>query len=255
MTHGECPNDAAMSYPRVCAHQGFNTIAPANSLPAYGAAVALGAQEIEFDLWPTQDGEIVSVHDETLERLSDGEGLVTAHTLAELQRLDFGFRFGEPFRGLRVPTLEDILRAFARRTVMNIHIKTASETCAYDPAALARILGLLDKYECREYVYFMCSNDSFLRLARETAPDICLCHGAGDDPWHIVENAVATGCRKVQLFKPYFTQETVDRAHANGLLCNVFWSDDAEEARRFLDMGIDTVLTNDFFRVSQALVR
>ena len=51
-----CKTDATMPYPRVCAHRGFNTIAPENSLPAYGAAVAMGAEEIEFDLWFTKDG-------------------------------------------------------------------------------------------------------------------------------------------------------------------------------------------------------
>ena len=53
-----------MPYPRVCAHRGFSTIAPENSMPAFGAAVAMGAEEIEFDLWYTKDGEIVSIFDE-----------------------------------------------------------------------------------------------------------------------------------------------------------------------------------------------
>ena len=48
-----CPGDAEMPYPRICAHRGFNTVAPENSLPAWGAAIALGADEIEFDLWET----------------------------------------------------------------------------------------------------------------------------------------------------------------------------------------------------------
>jgi glycerophosphoryl diester phosphodiesterase len=59
----------------------------------------------------------------------------------------------------------------------------------------------------------------------------------------------------VQLCKPYFNQESVDKAHAHGILCNVFWSDDPEEAKHFLDMGIDTILTNDYNLVSQVLKR
>ena len=57
-----------MSYPSLCAHRGFSSVAPENSMPAFGAAVALGAEEIEFDLWSTKDGVLVSCHDETLER-------------------------------------------------------------------------------------------------------------------------------------------------------------------------------------------
>ena len=56
----------------------------------------------------------------------------------------------------------------------------------------------------------------------------------------------------VQLFKPNFGQETIDRAKAAGLRCNVFWSDDPEEARRFLDMGTDTILTNDYQPIAAA---
>ena len=70
------PFDSVMKYPRLCAHRGFNTVAPENTMPAFGAAVALGADEIEFDVWETKDGVLVSAHDETLERVSDGVGKI-----------------------------------------------------------------------------------------------------------------------------------------------------------------------------------
>ena len=69
----------------------------------------------------------------------------------------------------------------------------------------------------------------------------------------MVERAIKYGCKKIQLFKPYFNQEMIDKAHANGIKCNVFWSDDPEETKKFLDMGIDTILTNDYNRVAQVV--
>ena len=117
------PFDKYMPYPRLCAHRGFHTIAPENTMPALGAAVAMGANEIEFDLWSTADGELVTAHDEELERVSNGKGKVTEHTLAELKALDFSGRFGEEYKDLRLPTFEEILRKFAGRVVMNIHVK------------------------------------------------------------------------------------------------------------------------------------
>ena len=92
-----------------------------------------------------------------------------------------------------------------------------------------------------------------LEALQEMAPDIARCCGAGDDPWGIVERAIRYGCKKVQLFKPYFNQEMIDKAHASGIICNVFWSDDPEEAKQFLNMGIDTILTNDYNLVAQAV--
>jgi len=242
-----------MPYPRLCAHRGFNTVAPENSMPAFGAAVALGAREIEFDLWYTKDGEIVSIHDSKLDRVSDGTGRIYEHTYEELCSYDFGAKFGEEFSGLRILRFEDILRKLACHTIMNIHVKTVNNECAYDEALLRKIIALIDKYDCRQYVYFMSGNDTLLRQLGELAPDIMRCTGGGGRPWDIVDRAIELGCQKVQLFKPYFNQEMIDKAHAHGIRCNVFWSDDPEEARRFLSMGIDTILTNDYNRLAVAL--
>ena len=74
-----------MTYPRLCAHRGFGK--PENSLPALSTAVVLGTQEIEFDLWPTTNSEIVSIHNKTLERVSNGSGSDINHSYTELYDL------------------------------------------------------------------------------------------------------------------------------------------------------------------------
>jgi len=253
------PFDDVMPYPRLCAHRGFNTVAPENSMPAFGAAIALGAKEIEFDLWPTVDGEIVSCHDPVLDRVSDGAGKIYEKTYAELLEYDFGVKFGEKFKGLKIVKFEEILQKFAGHCIMNIHLKTISDESVYPEEALHKIVALLDKYDCRRHVYFMTGNDNLLDMARRLYPDVRRCCGAGwknGEPgpaWAIVERAIQYGCCKVQLFKPYFNQEMVDRAHANGILCNVFYADEPEEARRYLDMGIDCILTNDYLTISNAV--
>jgi len=247
------PQDDRMPYPRVCAHRGYNTVAPENTLPAYGAAVALGAEEIEFDLWWTKDRQLVSTHDKRLERVSDGTGMVIDHTLEELQQLDFGAKAGEGFRGLRIATFEDILKKFSCHTIMNIHIKTLNNTDPYPEDMLEKIIALIRKYDCAKHVYFMSGNDTLLAQLRAAAPDISCCCGGGEKKWEIVDRAIALGCKKVQLFKPYFNQEMIDKAHAHGIRCNVFWSDDPEETRHFLEMGIDTILTNDYLHIANVV--
>ncbi len=245
--------DALMPYPRVCAHRGFNTIAPENSMPAFGAAVAMGAEEIEFDLWPTKDGEIISLHDATLDRVSDGNGKVWDYTYEELLKLDFGVKHGPEFTGMKILTFEEILKKLACHVIMNIHIKTRDNVSPYDEGLLAKIIGLIEKYDCRKYCYFMTSNDTLMRRIGEKYPGFLRCVGEGDVHFTIVDRAIAMGCEKVQLFKPYFNQEMIDKAHAHGIRCNVFWSDDPEETRRFLDMGIDCILSNDYNRVANAV--
>ena len=246
--------DDNMPYPRLCAHRGFNAVAPENSMPAFGAAISLGAKEIEFDLWATTDGEIVSCHDSTLDRVSTGSGKIYEKSFTELADVDFGVKFGEKFRGLRIVRFEEILQKYAGHTIMNIHLKTrSSDKEGYDEETMKKIVALIRKYDCAKHVYFMIALDNVIRQFKAYAPDIAICVGAGEHKWEIVDRAIELGAEKVQLFKPYFNQEMIDKAHAHGIRCNVFWSDDPEEAKTFLDMGIDTILTNDYLAISNAL--
>lgn len=245
--------DECMPYPRVCAHRGFNTIAPENSMPAFGAAVAMGAEEIEFDLWYTADGEIVSIHDSVLDRVSDGTGKVYEHTYEELLAYDFGSKFGPEFAGMRILKFSEILEKLAGHTIMNIHIKSLPSQMPYDPSHVRKIVELIYQYDCQRHVYFMTGDDDLMGMLKEMAPDICRCMGGGNDKWGIVERAIRYDCKKVQLVKPYFDQAMIDKAHAHGIRCNVFWSDDPAETEEFLRMGIDTILTNDYHRIARVV--
>ena len=242
--------DAAKALPkRLCAHRGFSTVAPENSLPAFGSAVALGATEIEFDLWWTKDGEIVSIHDATLDRVSNGKGKVFDHTYEELLKLDFGSKTGKHFAGLKILRFEEILAKLSCHTIMNIHMKDVGKE--WDEAHVKKVLRLIDAYDARGHVYFMSSCGPLQDQLARLAPDIprCMGYAPGKD---IVDEAIKHKCQMVQLFKPYFDQSTVDRAHAAGMRVNVFWSDDPAEAKKFLDMGIDTILTNDYLLIANA---
>ena len=239
---------------RLCAHRGFSKVAPENSLPALGAAVALGASEVEFDLWWTKDGEIVSIHDASLDRVSTGSEKVYDHTLAELEQYDFGVKFNEHFKGLRILRFEDILRKLSCHTIMNIHMKSIIEKGVEHPwneEYLQKVIDLIYAYDAQDHVYFMTENAPLQEQLARMAPGIPRCMGwlKGRD---IVDEAIRHNCQMVQLFKPYFDEKTIARAKAAGMRVNVFWSDDPEEARKFFDMGVETVLTNDYQVIADA---
>ena len=246
--------DDRMPYPRVCAHRGFNTVAPENSMPAFGAAVAAGAQEIEFDLWQTTDGEIVSIHDSHLDRVSNGTGRVWEHSLAELKALDFGSKFRPEFTGLTLPTFEEILRAFACRVVMNIHVKSIKECPTGVPEGeLKKIIALVRQYDCEKYIYFMSGDDRVLEQLQRLAPDLSRCCGGGDAPYQEVERALRYGCNKIQLFTHHYTPDMITRAHENGLRVTAFYADTPEKAKEYLAQGVDTILTNDYLRIARVV--
>ena len=249
-----------MPYPRVCAHRGFNTVAPENTMPAFGAAVSMGAEEIEFDIWATKDGELVTAHDPNLERVSNGSGYITYHTLAQLKELDFGSRFSEKLKGLKLPTFEEILKQFAGRVIMNIHVKIwdalDDPENDIDPR-YEQIAELIKKYDCEQHVYFMTTHTESLCEMRKLLPKASYCQGSqkgqgGNDL--MVERAIENGFDKVQfvVWRP-IKKEMIDLAHSHGIMCNVCQANDAESAKEFLRMGIDTVMTDDFHLVRESI--
>ncbi len=253
--------DEYLPYPRINAHRGFNTIAPENSLPAFGAAIALGAEEIEFDLWWTKDGEIVSIHDANLDRVSDGSGFIWDYTYEELLKFDFGCRHDKKFAGMRIVTLEDILKKFACQTVMNVHIKAKDDVNPISEEYLQKVIDTIRRFDAEKYCYFMTGNPAILAQLQRLAPDIARCAGAAVDPCEdLVEKALAADCTKIQLFKPYFKnnppdyiEKAIAKAHANNIRVNVFYADDPDEARRYIELGADTVMTNDYQAIAAAL--
>ena len=207
--------DNTTPYPRVCAHRGLPALLPENTLPSFAAAIDAGAQEIEFDLRPAGDGRIVVRHD--------------------------------PFAGpapAGLPAFEDVLGQFARRVIMNIHVKV--------PEIVPDVVEAIGSYDCREYVY-LTGNAAVMEAALALAPGIARCCLEGNKDYTIVKHAIQYKARKVQFRAQYFTPEMIEEAHANGIRCNVFYTDCPRKARQFFRMGIDTVLTNDCARILKAL--
>jgi glycerophosphoryl diester phosphodiesterase len=123
------------------AHRGARTRTPENTLAAFETALRLGVDAIEFDVRLSADGVAMVIHDETVDRTTDGEGRVGDRTLDELRRLDAGSWFAPEFRGERVPTLEETLHWARGRCGVNIEMKEtgASRAARTAPAAAGRI--------------------------------------------------------------------------------------------------------------------
>ena len=237
--------DKYMPYPRICSHRGFNTVAPENTMPAFGAAIAMGAHEIEFDLWETSDGEIVTSHDSTLDRVSDGVGDIWNYSLAELKKFDFGVKFAEKYKNLRIASFEELLQKFAGRVIMNIHVKIWDEN--HSDRKIDKIASLIEKYDCVRHVYFMSINTDALLEMRERLPAAGFCQGAGISNSAMINAAIKHKFDKVQLVSWFpYDKSMVDECHAHGIKVNFCQADDVEYANEILDMGVDCLLTNDF---------
>lgn len=125
-----------------------------------------------------RDGEIVSIHDRNLDRVSNGQGFVTDYNYEELTKLDFGSKFGKSFEGLKIVKFEDILQKFSCQVIMNIHIKPLTyEDIEYPLDAMHKIVYLLKKYNAEKHAYFMLETDTQIKQFKKYAPEIPVCVG------------------------------------------------------------------------------
>ena len=114
----------------ICAHRGASDTHPENTLAAFREAIRLGAHMIEFDVALTADGQLVLMHDTTLDRTTDGSELVSNFTLAELKKLDAGSWKHAQFKGQRIPTLQESLSIMPENIWLNVHLKGGAELAA-----------------------------------------------------------------------------------------------------------------------------
>lgn len=230
-------------YPRVCAHRGLNAVAPENTLPAFAAAIALGADEIEFDVRSTMDGVPIICHDSSVDRTTDGHGCINEMTLEEIRKCDAGIKFSEAYAGTKIPTLEEVFQKFACQTIFNMHLNyKPTDTDEY----YKKIFEIIYRYGAEKHVY-IAGDDTIQPYALKYAPELARCCLVNlSDPWALLDNAKKFGCGKIQLFKPYYDQKLIDDAKAAGIRINLFFSDDRGDAKAHLDMGVDTILTNKF---------
>lgn len=227
----------AAPYPRVCAHRGLSQACPENTLPAFAAAIAAGAHEIEFDLRLSRDGVPVVCHDDAVNRTTNGTGRIANLTWAELSRLDAGRRLGPQWAGVRLPRFEEVLDLVDARVGMNIHIK-------WDPRIVPPVCDLLRERSLTGIAYLALDSEPALKAACAYAPEIpraCLVNQA--DATDCIAIARRYACQRIQFFRTV-TPKAIRAAHAHGLICNLFWSDEPDDARAYVRKGIDVILTN-----------
>lgn len=242
------------SPPRVFGHRGAAGVAPENTLVSFRRAHADGADVFELDVHATADGEIVVLHDPTLERTTDGAGPVSALPFAAVARLDAGHRFTPdggrtyPFRGrgVRVPRLAELLREFPD-VPLNIEIKQETPAIVGEVTALLRAAGTR--------VVLAAEHDVIMQAIRAAAPEIATSLAAGEVAGFVgalqrgETPALPPGAVALQI-PPRFgdielvTAESVAVAHALGAEVHVWTINADDEMRRLLALGCDGIISD-----------
>jgi len=155
--------------PLIFAHRGASAHAPENTLAAFQQAIQEGALAVEFDVKLTADGEVVVLHDQTVNRTTDGQGDLRNIPLAGLRDLDAGSWFNEQFRGERIPTLAQVFEAYGRKLFMNIELTNYATP---RDALVERVVGLVERFGLQEHTLFSSFFPSNLRKAGKLLPDV-----------------------------------------------------------------------------------
>jgi glycerophosphoryl diester phosphodiesterase len=240
--------------PRLFGHRGAAGVAPENTLVSFTRALADGSDILELDVRATADGEVVVIHDATLERTTDGAGPVSAHTLGEIVRLDAGFRFTPdqgrtfPYRGqgVSVPRLADLMRE-CPGVPLNIEIKQA------DPPIVTAVVRLLRAAGAR--VLLAAEADGIMREIRLQAPEIPTSCSAGEVAAFVTAlgcgqtPALPAGAVALQIPERFgdltlVNAESLAAAHALGAEVHVWTVNDPREARRLVALGCDGIMSD-----------
>jgi glycerophosphoryl diester phosphodiesterase len=226
-------------------HRGAAQAAPENTLSSFRAAEEAGADGIELDVHLSQDGVPVVIHDDTLDRTTDGRGAVNRQTLAELRRLDAGRWFAPSFAGERLPTLEEVLAWSAERLRVNIEIKSAGAGRA--------VLELLAAYPLAR-VLVSSFDHGLLETLRQEAEHLPLGFLAESRFWRRgLKRAAACGAESFHPRVDLVSAPMVAACRKQGLLLYPWTVDDPVVAGRLWRLGAAGVFTNDPLKVRRAL--
>jgi glycerophosphoryl diester phosphodiesterase len=220
------------------AHRGASEYAPENTFAAYDLALGMGANHIEIDVHLTSDGEVVVIHDDLVDRTTDGRGPVAEHTLAELEALDAGSWFGDRFAGQRIPTLEAVLEHYGHRAHLHIEIKGST------PGLVPRTVDLIGKYGAEGQVTITSFMREALAETRSVAPDLPTGWLVGEPTDEIIEQTLALGLTQLCPRADHVTPELVARLHGLGLVVRAWGVSDEALMRRVVDAGADGMTVN-----------
>lgn len=247
-------NPFYLNRPLNIAHRGARDIAPENTLAAFQAALDAGADGIELDVTRCATGEIVVLHDDTVDRTTDGAGPVRMLPYAAVRELDAGSWFDARFADERIPALTEVLEAVGGRLRINIEIKGRSwrdDGIEVEIAAMARARGLA------QTVIISSFNPWALARMKRVAPELaCALLYASPSLRLDAGPLAARYLLKAEALHPHLklvTPSYMARAQRYGLRVNAWTVNEEAEMQRLIALGVDGIITDHPARLRQLL--
>jgi glycerophosphoryl diester phosphodiesterase len=245
--------------PLVIAHQGGDGLWPGDTLYAYQRAVDLGADVLEMDAHITRDDQIVLMHDEKVDRTTNGIGLIENLTLDQLKQLDAAYQWSNdggktfPYRGqgIQVPTLRELFQQFPQMRYV-IEIKLTQNPIDKP------LCALIQKYNMQDKVVIASFHDEAMQNFRKTCPQVATSASRGEVTKFVLlgkvflSGLVAPQYQSIQppydpaesLNIPIMTKRFIREAHAKNLAVEPWTIDDPALMKQYIDWGVDGIMTD-----------
>jgi glycerophosphoryl diester phosphodiesterase len=233
------------SKPMIFAHRGACALAPENTLPSFELAFTHQADAIELDAKLSKDGIVMVIHDQTVERTTEGTGKVNQMSLAELKRLDAGIFFGKEFTGVKIPTLDEVFESVGKKLFVNVELTNYKSS---DDMLVEKVADVVIRHNMQQRVLFssfLPKNlvKSQLLLPHTPVALLCLPGIMG-----IISRSVFYRHFSPYIIHPFMSdvnRRYVELEHKAGRRVHV-WTVNAEtDIKRLKNDGVDGLFTDD----------
>ncbi|MBI4641236.1 MAG: hypothetical protein HY731_11110 [Candidatus Tectomicrobia bacterium] len=231
------------------AHRGASSYAPENTFAAYDLAIEMGITHIELDVQFTSNGHIVVIHDETIDRTTNGSGPVTGHTLAQLRTLDAGAWFGARFAGERIRTFGEVLERYKGRLHIHTEIKGRAENLSQRTADLVRGYGMVDAVTITSFQKIR------LEEVRAYAPELPAGWLVGEVNDSLIAQSLEMGLTQICPRADTVTPELVFHLHSKGFIVRAWGVANEALMRQVVDAGADGMTINFPDKLTEYLKR
>jgi glycerophosphoryl diester phosphodiesterase len=237
---------ADLPRPTLFGHRGASANAPENTLAAFELALQHGADAIELDAKLTADGQVVVIHDQSVDRTTDGSGKVLELPLAQLRELDAGSYFDVAFRKERIPTLNEVFEVVGKRTFINVELTNYASPNDDLPD---KVVDLVEKHKLGERVLFSSFNPRALQRAHQLNPAIPLGLLALPQlPGLLMRSWVGRRLVPYQALHPEkgdVTPRLVASAHRRGHRLHVWTVNTPADMQQLFALGVDGIFTDE----------
>ncbi|MBX8636016.1 MAG: glycerophosphodiester phosphodiesterase [Thermoplasmata archaeon] len=228
--------------PFVIGHRGAAGHAPENTLSSFSLAIEMGADAVEFDIHQTADNRIVVIHDEALDRTTDGEGMVMSTTLGDIKKLDAGSWFGEKFSGERIPTLEETLTHICGGAIALVEVKHGTDFYPHIEENIIKTVS--GKKEWLRKAIFISFDPSVIAKLKELNREITVGLLTLDPPEEYLEIAKEFGASALFPRWEKMKPDSVKLVHEEGCTVHPWVMDKEEDINRVLEMRPDSLSSN-----------